>query len=294
MTAESYFDIPKISLTDLIHKYDVLLFDMFGVLIDALGALPGAIDLIDYLNTIQKPYLILSNGSRYTRAESARGYQKRGLHISEDRTITSASLIQDWVIEHKLEGAPALILGPESCIALCRESGLNPVDLWSEDPFQVFLMADQDSITVERLDRCLSRIVKEFRARPLSAPKLLLPNPDLIYPAGNGNMGFTCGSFAGILEGALQLFFSQDKASFVRLGKPYPAIFHAASKRYPNAKMIMIGDQMVTDIKGAQTYGIDSVLIGSGLSSFSSDTFTREDLKGISPTFLLDNLLFDA
>ena len=53
--------IPKITMETLIERYDILLFDAYGVLVHSTGALPGAIELIDRLNQIGKTYYILTN-----------------------------------------------------------------------------------------------------------------------------------------------------------------------------------------------------------------------------------------
>ena len=71
------------------------------------------------------------------------------------------------------------------------------------------------------------------------------------------------------------------------LGKPYNPIFEEAFHRVKHKKMVMIGDQLETDIKGAVHFGIDSVLIGTGITNLSNLSFH----DGIRPTYLLDNLI---
>ena len=52
----------------------------------------------------------------------------------------------------------------------------------------------------------------------------------------------------------------------------------------------MIGDQLETDIRGARDFGIDSVLIGTGVTKISDSTFNGE----IVPTYILENFLNSA
>ncbi len=47
----------------LVEKYSVLLFDAYGVLVDKVGALPGARELIAYLNRSGKRYYVLTNSA---------------------------------------------------------------------------------------------------------------------------------------------------------------------------------------------------------------------------------------
>ena len=99
-----------------------------------------------------------------------------------------------------------------------------------------------------------------------------MPNPDLIYPDGDDGYGVASASIALILEAALELRFpDRPDLRFVRLGKPHSAIFAEALRRSGTRDMVMIGDQLETDIRGANDYGIDSVLMDTGISAPTSD-----------------------
>ncbi len=105
---------------------------------------------------------------------------------------------------------------------------------------------------------------------------LLLPNPDLIYPKDARGFGITAGSIALIFEAALAQRYggraagpAADRLRFCRLGKPNPPIFEEARRRagpLAASGLVMLGDQLGTDIAGAQACGIPSVLVLTGLS----------------------------
>ena len=117
---------------------------------------------------------------------------------------------------------------------------------------------------------------------------LILPNPDLIYPKGNQGYGVASAGVALILEAALKLRYpGRPDLRFVRLGKPHPAIFAEAFRRTGTMDMVMIGDQLETDIRGANDFGIDSVLVGTGLSNA---TVEASDRLGPRPTYRLRSL----
>jgi len=91
-----------------------------------------------------------------------------------------------------------------------------------------------------------------------------------------------------MFEAALNLRYPDlSNLRFVRLGKPHPPIFAEALKRSGSRDMIMIGDQLETDIRGANAFGIDSVLITSGVSA-AGMTFLTEDLR---PTYRMRSLM---
>ncbi len=73
---------------------------------------------------------------------------------------------------------------------------------------------------------------------------------------------------------------------FVRLGKPQAAIFNEAFLLSGTRNMVMIGDQIDTDIRGALDFGIDGVLIATGVTG----QLNVRDPSGIRPTFRLQGL----
>ena len=53
--------------------------------------------------------------------------------------------------------------------------------------------------------------------------RLILPNPDLIYPRGEHSFGIAAGGVALLFEAALRRRYpGRDDLAFVRLGKPQP------------------------------------------------------------------------
>ena len=51
--------------------------------------------------------------------------------------------------------------------------------------------------------------------------------------------------------------------------------------------MVMIGDQLATDIRGAHAFGLDSVLVGSGISN--TETIAVDD--HLLPTYTMQSIM---
>ena len=115
---------------------------------------------------------------------------------------------------------------------------------------------------------------------------MVVANPDLIYQKNEQDYGLTGGSIALLLEHALQLRYLHNNHQFVRLGKPHAPIFEKACQRLNSRNVLMIGDQLRTDILGANTFGIDSALIATGLVQLEGQNVPQE----WTPTFLLESL----
>ena len=85
----------EITANEILNNYDNILFDAFGVLVNAEGAIDHAGAFLEELKQRKKTYYVVSNGSKFLATKSAESYRKRGLNITDENVITSGSL-KDW------------------------------------------------------------------------------------------------------------------------------------------------------------------------------------------------------
>jgi len=280
--------IPKITMDDLVEQYEVLLFDAYGVLVHFSGAMPGAADLTRRLNQVRKPYYILTNDASKLPATAASRYQGYGLDIETSHILTSGGLIKDYFGKHGLAGARCVVLGPEDSHGYVKQAGGQIVS--ARHDFDVIVIADEGGYpfleTVDQAFTSLCRLLDNGQE-----VRLLLPNPDLIYPKTDQGIGFTAGSIAGIYENALKLRYPNRKdLRFTRLGKPETHLFEEAYARCRSRDMVMIGDQLETDIRGARRFGIDAVWIQSGIMPDTPSPIP----ESMQPTYILESLALDV
>jgi ribonucleotide monophosphatase NagD (HAD superfamily) len=88
------------------------------------------------------------------------------------------------------------------------------------------------------------------------------------------------------LDAGLAARYPGREHRFARLGKPSPFLFDAARQRFPDGAMVMVGDQLETDIRGARDYGLDAVLVGTGVVR----TACLDAESPLRPTFTMDAL----
>ena len=276
--------IKNINIEKLTARYSVLLLDAYGVLVHTTGALPGAAQFIDTLNRTKKPYYILTNDASKLPATSAELFQSFGLAIAPDSIITSGSLLTDYFARHQLKDLPCAVLGPEDSARYVELAGGRVVA--AQDPFEVLVIGDESGYPfLETIDTVLSGLFNTFDSG--ANVHLVLPNPDLIYPKADQGFGIASGSIALILEAALQRRYPcRPELKFTRLGKPHAAIFKAALERSNTMNMVMIGDQLETDIRGALEFGLDAVLVGTGIAKVKLNDVD----KSLQPTYYLDSL----
>lgn len=275
-------------MPELIQKYDCLLFDAFGVLMDDKGLLPKVKELFDHLHNTKKNYFILTNGSKFNLKKTAESYKKRGLEIPVENIISSGSLISDWFTQNELKGEKCFVIGPDSSKEIVAEAGGIVLGLKKIEEAHIFIIGNQDDDDlIKSVDATISAASKRMNQR--KEVTLLLPNPDLIYPTSHKGFGITAGSIANMIENALKLIHPNSKnTDFIKLGKPFKPIFEKALAKAHTQNMVMIGDQIATDIAGAEAFGIDSALISTGLT----DTTKPINPKNPQPTYILKSLSF--
>jgi HAD superfamily hydrolase (TIGR01450 family) len=261
-------EVPFFSLDALLAYYSVFLLDAYGVLVTSTGALPGAVELIDRLNREGHDYSILTNDASRLPESCSERYRDLGLDVPAERVITSGSLLGAHFREHELEGKRCAFLGTEDTGRYVELAGGRPVA--ADEEFEVLVLGDEQVPEnsppfLATVDLLLSGLIR--RLDRSEAVHLVQPNPDLLYPKGDGAFGFAVGGVARMFETVLAQRYFGRGLRFIRLGKPHAPMFEEAVRRHGGpgnpGKMVMIGDQLDTDIRGARNFGIDSVLVES-------------------------------
>ena len=280
--------LQKITIEELIERYAVLLLDAYGVLVNDSGALAGAADLIRLLNCTQKPYYLLTNDASKLPQTTSDRFQNYGLEIAPVRIITSGGLLKNYFKTRDLQDARCVVLGPDDSARYVADAGGRVVS--PADGFDAVVIGDEAGFPfVETVDTVLTELFHKVERRERF--HLVLPNPDLIYPKADRGIGIASGSIALIIEAALQLRYpDRPHLRFARLGKPHAAIFREALARSGTKDMVMIGDQLETDIRGANAFGLDSVLVDTGITDTTA--VAAPDLP--RPTYLLHSIGFDG
>lgn len=281
----------RITPAELVERYEVFFLDAYGVLVCSGGALPGAAEFLARLRQAGKGVLILSNDASRSPTTSWRRYRGFGLPLEVDQILTSGSLLREHYAAAGLVGAPTIVLGTEDSAEYVRQAGgevVPPHDQRAE----VLVVADDDGYDFLET---VNQVVSVLLARcDLGRPtRLLLPNPDLLFPRGGsgpgaGGFGITAGAIAAMLERILLLREPKGSLRFVPLGKPHAPMFAAAMRQSPTTdkrRVVMVGDQLVTDILGARDFGLDSAFVLSGVGR-EADTA----LHGVDPTWILDRV----
>lgn len=272
----------------LLASFDLFLLDAYGVLMTSSGPLPGAREFLQLIQEMNKEFFIITNDASRTPESCAAVYLERGFRVPIDRILSAGVAIAECFREKNLSGSRAVVLGTSDTNACVARAGGVVVEISDNVDFDVLVIGDDSGFdflpTMNALLTATHQLILKNRL-----PVFLLANPDLLYPRATGSFGFTSGSVAKFLEVGLCDLHPKINFKFEVLGKPSPLLFELAMKhsQVSRKKTVMLGDQLHTDIVGANRAGFSSCLLATGITQLPLP-------KGLvaeqTPTFVLHAL----
>ncbi|MDX8503119.1 HAD hydrolase-like protein [Mesorhizobium sp. VK4C] len=246
--------------------YDAILFDATGVLVSGNDALPGAADILIRLNKSRQPYYIVTNISSGSDETIFARLRDTGLPIpAVDRIVSAGGVARRRVLQELAAGRLLSYVGSSHAAhdIFGKHQNLRGAD--TAETFDTLVVLDDEGFDFKR---AADRILSVFHRRLIETgkmPGMIAANADIIYPGKDGSLIFGPGIIGPMLEAGLAPFGAPPiPVDFV--GKPGKAIFEECIARAGSGRLLMIGDQLDTDIKGAKAAGLDSLLLSSGLN----------------------------
>jgi NagD protein len=242
------------------------LIDMDGVIYKGSKAIEGAYDFIHVLQSKNIPYVFLTNNSGYTPTDIVRKLESFDIITTEDHVFTCAQATADFLHQQK-PGGKAYVIGEAGLYSALYSVGYEMVQT---NPDYV-VVGEGRSFTAETLEKAHRMIDK--------GAHLISTNSDTWCPTDNGPRP-GCGAIVALLEAA-------TGAKAYHVGKPNPFIFRKARKRLGlnSDQVVMIGDTMETDIKGATDLDFRSVLVLTGSTTRESVT-----MYPFQPTYMVESI----
>ena len=282
----SYIDIEAI-----FDHYDAVFFDAYGVLVDGIDALPNAEQLVNIMNASAMNYFIVTNDASKSIQSLSNKFQSQGMRIPVERIVNSGSLISGYYRNEDLVGRPTLILGTKDSRTYVSGSCAKILSLDSNSEPDVILFTHSSPYDWEStLKHLLNLVSKRFKQQ--KPVRMVLPNTDFIYQDGKADFGMGAAAFVETLEEALmRLHGKHEVLRAAKLGKPHPPIFTEAILRAGSNNAIMIGDQLETDILGANNVGLDSAVVTTGINKRSNPKEFKDMPDDLTPRYILTSLV---
>jgi HAD superfamily hydrolase (TIGR01450 family) len=234
-----------------------LLLDLDGTVFRGHEPTPGAVET---LAEVRSRTLYVTNNASRGPAEVAQHLCDMGFTAKQDDIVTSAQSAARLLQDQVQPGAAVLIIGTESLADEVRNVGLNPVRQWSDGPVAVVQGHSPQTGWQDLAEAALA--IRGGALWVAANVDKTLPSERGLLP-GNGSM-------------VAALRTATDREPQVA-GKPAPTLLTDALARGTFRTPLVVGDRLDTDIAGANTAGLPSLLVLCGVSTAADTVLAAAD-----------------
>ena len=260
-------------ISEISDKFDVYFIDLWGVIHNGVQCYPEALKVLEKLKEQNKKIVLISNAPRPAAVVKV-FLETIGLKSScYDFLVTSGDITREYISLNSSK-KNFYHLGPTRDIDLFKD--LN-VSLTSKEECEEIICTGLVSDEEEKLQD-YKTLLDFFLNKKIP---LICANPDEVVARGEKIV---------FCAGALANQYKQEGGVVRYFGKPYSEIYSFALKKIRAHKdfkdkkeinTLVIGDNIKTDIKGANLSNLDSVLILNGIYKdfFRDGTVNFDQLK---------------
>lgn len=249
-------DIPHVlasSAVPLCDAYDLAIVDLDGTVYVGRDVVPGAAEVLARLTTTRMHAAFVTNNAARTPEQVARTLNRMGIEAGPEDIVTSAQAAAACLRAMLPVASPVLVVGGRGLNEALEAQGLIPVTSVLDDPQAVV-----QGWTPELDWRMLAEGAYALqRGIPWVAA-----NTDLTVPTSRG-IAPGNGSFVALLGRVV------GREPDVVAGKPGVALLEQTARRYRASRPLVVGDRLDTDIAGATAAGMDSLLVLTGVTTWT-------------------------
>jgi len=277
------------SFLEIAVQYKAVFLDSYGVIKNYNGLIDGAQQTIDFLRSRDIAVRILTNDASRSQEQQVEGFKKLGLqHIEEHEVITSGMMAKQF-LQHKIVDGKIAYLGTENSAHYILQSGLEhisvtDIDIENINDISAFVFLDDEGFD---WNFDINKTVNLLRRKNIP---VIVANSDKLYPVSKNNVAVATGGIAKLVESMLN-------KKFIQFGKPDSQMFMYAFDElnrfgsFSKNDIIMVGDNLNTDILGGNKFGVKTVLVLSGNTSAEQAPNSIQS-SGIIPDYIC-NSIFD-
>ena len=246
-------------LSFLIKNYDFFILDQWGVMHDGRNKLPNIDDFIEVLKRNNKKIILLSNSSQNKESIIKDTLIPLNFKIDLFDDIISSGEILKLIKNNIIIDPIKNILDLKNCYILSNENDYKNIDYLELETKKadkaLFVLALSIKANLDKIE--ITNISKKIINLQLP---VICTNPDEYVIDGNTQKKtYQVGFIAN------QLIKNNITVRFI--GKPYSLIYEYIKNKFMfnKSKVIVFGDSLQTDIKGANFNNFDSVFLKGGV-----------------------------
>ncbi len=233
-------------LKSIVQNYDLFFIDLWGVVHNGINLHPKAIEALVEIGNCKKKYVLLTNAPRPN--STVKSFLKK---LGMDEKIlqfvyTSGEAALNYLKKKHL-GENFFHIGPPRDFDLFIDFEKNKSkDINLCKYIMCTGLFDNYDNDLNYYKDLLNNHIKK---------KMICTNPDLIVDRGNKRE---------LCAGSVAMVFEKLGGEVIYFGKPYPEVYNLSTDN-KNKKILAIGDNLNTDVKGANLLNYDSMIITNGI-----------------------------
>jgi len=250
-------------LRSIAFKYDIFYIDLWGVVHNGITLHKDAIEVLEEINKVGKQYVLLTNAPRPNKTVKS-FLEKMGMNREIREKVYSSGQAALNYLKKNLLDDKFYHLGPIRDFDLFLDFKKNKTTNIKESSYLLCtgLFEEQG----EDLNY-YKKLFKEYTNK-----KMICTNPDLIVDRGNKRE---------LCAGSVALVFEKLGGEVIYFGKPFPEVYNQSIDN-TKGKILSIGDNLNTDIKGANLLNYDSLIISNGVHK---DEIKKEGIDIVSKKY---------
>jgi len=233
-------------LRSIVNDYDLFYIDIWGVIHNGIKLHKVAIEAINEIEKSKKDYVLLTNAPRPNKTVKI-FLEKMGMNKNIQKKVYTSG---------------------EAALGYLKKNHLEEI-FYHIGPVRDFdLFIDFKKKKSENIKNCSYllctglfhnheedlKYYKDLLSESTSK-KMICTNPDLIVDRGNKRE---------LCAGSVAMIFEKMGGKVIYFGKPFPEVYNQAINNN-SKKILCIGDNLNTDIKGANLQNYHSLLISNGI-----------------------------
>ena len=239
-------NLDKMGLKTIADSYELFYIDLWGVVHNGVNLHDEAINVLKQISQKNKDYVLLTNAPR-PNSSVKKFLEKMGMEKEmRDHVFTSGEAALNYLKKNFLN-KNFFHVGPPRDFDLFRDFEKNKSsDIEKSDYILCTGLFDNHNKDLVFYKNLFEKHLKK---------KMVCTNPDLIVDRGN---------IREFCAGSVAMVFEKMGGNVVYFGKPYPEVYNQSIDN-KDKKILSIGDNLNTDIKGANLLNYDSLIISNGI-----------------------------
>jgi len=233
-------------LKSIAENYDIFYIDLWGVIHNGITLHKNAIEVLEKITKAKKQYVLLTNAPRPN--ETVKSFlEKMGMNKEIREKVYSSGEAALRYLKKNLPDDKFYHLGPTKDFDLFLNFKKNKTEDIKESSYLLCTgLFEEQGEDLEYYKELFKEHINK---------KMICTNPDLIVDRGDKRE---------LCAGSVALVFEKMGGEVIYFGKPFPEVYNQSIDN-KEKKALSIGDNLNTDIKGANLLNYDSLIISNGV-----------------------------